>query len=122
MLALAAVAQFAPALIAAVYWPGASRAGVTGGLATGFVIWIYTLLIPAIVSDGGTPPAWLTDGPFGLAGSSQTSCSVSPFPNALSHGVVWSLAANVAVLVALSLALSARDWRAAARRRPPAAR
>ena len=54
-LALAAVAQFAPALIAAVYWPGASRAGVTGGLATGFVLWAYTLLIPAIVSDGGPP-------------------------------------------------------------------
>ena len=38
-----------------------------GGLATGFVIWIYTLLIPAVVSDDGTPPNWLTEGPFGLA-------------------------------------------------------
>ena len=47
MLALAAVAQFAPAIIAAVYWPGASRAGVTGGLAAGFVIWMYTLLVPS---------------------------------------------------------------------------
>jgi Na+/proline symporter/signal transduction histidine kinase/ActR/RegA family two-component response regulator len=102
MLALAAVAQFAPALIAAVYWPGASRAGVIGGLASGFVIWIYTLLIPAVVSDDGTPPNWLTEGPFGLAWLKPSELFGLAFPEALSHGVVWSLAANVAVLVALS--------------------
>ena len=43
-----------PRIIAAVYWPGASRAGVTGGLAAGFVIWMYTLLVPPSSSAGGT--------------------------------------------------------------------
>ncbi|MEO8019057.1 MAG: PAS domain-containing hybrid sensor histidine kinase/response regulator [Pseudomonadota bacterium] len=103
MLALAAVAQFAPALIAAVYWPRASRAGVTGGLATGFVIWLYTLLLPAVVSDSGPSPAWLVDGPFGLAWLAPRELFALAMPDALSHGVVWSLAANVAVMVALSL-------------------
>jgi Na+/proline symporter/signal transduction histidine kinase/CheY-like chemotaxis protein len=102
ILALAAVAQFAPALIAAVYWPGASRAGVTGGLAIGFAIWIYTLLIPAIVSDNGAP-AWLIDGPFGMAWLAPRGLFGLAVSDTLSHGVVWSLGANVAVLVALSL-------------------
>jgi Na+/proline symporter/signal transduction histidine kinase/ActR/RegA family two-component response regulator len=102
ILALAAVAQFAPAMIAAVYWPRASRAGVTGGLATGFVIWAYTLLIPAIASDGGTPPAWLSDGPFGIAWLAPRELFGLGMPDALSNGVVWSLAANLAVMVALS--------------------
>jgi Na+/proline symporter/signal transduction histidine kinase/ActR/RegA family two-component response regulator len=102
MLALAAVAQFAPALIAAVYWPRASRAGVTGGLAAGFLIWMYTLLIPA-VSNGGAAPAWLTQGPFGIAWLKPDQLLGLAMPESLSHGVVWSLAANVAVMVALSL-------------------
>ena len=101
-LALAAVAQFAPAIIAAVYWPGASRAGVTGGLATGFVLTVYTLLIPAIASDGGTPPSWVNEGPFGLTWLKPDALFGVAMPNAFTHGVVWSLAANVAVLVALS--------------------
>jgi Na+/proline symporter/signal transduction histidine kinase/CheY-like chemotaxis protein len=103
MLALAAVAQFGPSLIAAVYWPGASRAGVTGGLLAGFFVWAYTLMIPAIVSDDGTPPAWVTEGPFGNAWLEPQALFGIAFPEPLSHGVVWSLVANVAVLVALSL-------------------
>ncbi|HEU4778935.1 MAG TPA: PAS domain-containing hybrid sensor histidine kinase/response regulator [Steroidobacteraceae bacterium] len=102
-LSLAAVAQFAPAIIAAVYWQGASRAGVTGGLATGFVIWMYTLLIPAIVSEFGEPPAWLTEGPFGLGWLAPRTLMGLDFPEPFSHGVFWSLTANVTVMVALSL-------------------
>jgi Na+/proline symporter/signal transduction histidine kinase/ActR/RegA family two-component response regulator len=102
ILALAAVAQFGPAIIAAVSWPGASRAGVTGGLAAGFVVWLYTLLIPALVSDGGAP-AWLADGPLGIAWLAPQKLFGVAFPNSLSHGVFWSLGANVAVMVALSL-------------------
>jgi Na+/proline symporter/signal transduction histidine kinase len=102
-LALAAVAQFAPAIIAAVYWPGASRAGVTGGLATGFVLSVYTLLIPAIVSDGGTPPAWVNEGPFGLTWLKPDALFGLDMPNAFSNGVLWSLTLNLAVMVALSL-------------------
>ncbi|MES1263345.1 MAG: hybrid sensor histidine kinase/response regulator, partial [Peristeroidobacter soli] len=102
-LALAAVAQFAPAIFAAVYWPGASRAGVAGGLATGFVLTVYTLLIPAIASDGGSPPAWVNEGPFGFTWLKPGALFGIEMPNAFSHGVMWSLTLNVAVLVALSL-------------------
>jgi Na+/proline symporter/signal transduction histidine kinase/ActR/RegA family two-component response regulator len=102
ILALAAVAQFGPAIIAAVSWPGASRAGVTGGLTAGFVVWLYTLLIPALVSDGGAP-SWLADGPFGIAWLAPHDLFGFAFPNSLSHGVFWSLGANVTVMVALSL-------------------
>jgi Na+/proline symporter/signal transduction histidine kinase len=102
-LSLAAVAQFGPAIIAAVYWQGASRAGVTGGLATGFVIWAYTLLIPTIMSDGGAPPDWVSDGPFSLAWLAPRTLWGIHLPDHFSHGVFWSLTANVAVMVVLSL-------------------
>ena len=101
-LSLAAVSQFAPAIIAAVYWQGASRTGVNGGLAAGFVIWMYTLLVPAIVSDGGAPD-WVTYGPFGLTWLAPRALLGIDFPENFSHGVFWSLAANVTVMVVLSL-------------------
>jgi Na+/proline symporter/signal transduction histidine kinase len=100
-LSLAAVTQFAPAIIAAVYWPGASRAGVTGGLAAGFVLWAYTLLVPSIVSDGGSPH-WVIYGPFGIESLKPHRFFGLEFPNQFTHGVFWSLLVNVAVMVVLS--------------------
>lgn len=46
MLAFAAVAQFAPAIVAGLYWRGATREGVFAGLLVGYAIWIYGLLLP----------------------------------------------------------------------------
>jgi len=46
LLAFAAVAQFAPAILAGLYWRGATRHGVFWGLLAGYVVWIYTLLLP----------------------------------------------------------------------------
>jgi PAS domain S-box-containing protein len=46
LLSFAAVAQFAPAILAGLYWRGATRQGVFWGLLAGFVVWIYTLLMP----------------------------------------------------------------------------
>jgi PAS domain S-box-containing protein len=46
MLAFAAVAQFAPAILAGLYWRGATREGVFAGLLVGYAIWIYVLLLP----------------------------------------------------------------------------
>jgi len=46
MLAFAAVAQFAPAILAGLYWRGATREGVFTGLLVGYAVWIYVLLLP----------------------------------------------------------------------------
>jgi signal transduction histidine kinase/Na+/proline symporter/CheY-like chemotaxis protein len=103
LLAFAAVSQFAPALIACVYWPGASARGVFTGLLVGFVVWLYTLLIPAIVSAGRGMPTWVVDGPFGLALLAPHALFGFTAPDTLTHGVFWSLLANVFTLVGVSL-------------------
>ena len=54
MLAFAAVAQFAPAILAGLYWRGATREGVFAGLTTGFVIWLYALLLPTFGAGADT--------------------------------------------------------------------
>jgi len=103
LLAFAAVAQFAPAVVSAVYWSGASRAGVLAGLVSGFVIWIYTLLLPMVASASGTMPGWMEHGPFGLDIFAPHSLLGFAGPDPLTHGVFWSLLANIAALVGVSL-------------------
>ena len=99
LLAFAAVAQFAPALIAALYWRGASRRGVETGLIAGFAVWLYTLLLPMLV---GTPP-WVLDGPFGWAWLRPHGLFGLFGWDPVMHGTFWSLLVNVGALVFISL-------------------
>lgn len=103
LLAFAAVAQFSAPLIASVYWPGASRQGVIAGLLCGFLLWSYTLLLPAIAGANGAIPPWITGGPFGIALLAPQALLGFESPDPLTHGVLWSLLANVAALIAVSL-------------------
>ena len=99
LLAFAAVAQFAPALIAALYWRGASRRGVVTGLAGGFAVWFYTLLLPAVSRTNH----WLTNGPFGWDWLRPQALFHLNGWDPVMHGTFWSLLVNVGCLVFVSL-------------------
>jgi Na+/proline symporter/signal transduction histidine kinase/ActR/RegA family two-component response regulator len=101
LLAFAAVAQFAPALIAALYWRGASRRGVMVGLVGGFVVWLYTLLLPALIRSD----QWLQAGPFGLDWLRPQALFHLSGWEPVMHGTFWSLLVNVGCLVFVSLRL-----------------
>jgi PAS domain S-box-containing protein len=62
LLAFAAVAQFAPGLLAALYWSGVSRSGVFWGMLTGFTTWVLLLFLPNLVAGGllawSLPAGW----------------------------------------------------------------
>lgn len=73
MLSFAAAAQFAPALIGGLYWKRGNRLGVIVGMNAGFLIWAYSLLMPAMIGAGVLPAHWLDGGPLGIAWLSPTS-------------------------------------------------
>ncbi|GMU44042.1 MAG: PAS domain-containing hybrid sensor histidine kinase/response regulator [Xanthomonadales bacterium] len=100
-IAFAALAQLAPAVLAALYWPGASRRGVLAGLAAGALLWAYTLLLPALAQGLGHPD-WLAAGLFGLGFLRPHALFGLGGLDALTHGVLWSLAANVFALLWVS--------------------
>ncbi|MBU7579655.1 MAG: PAS-domain containing protein [Porphyrobacter sp.] len=75
-LAFAAAAQFAPGLVLGMVSQHGNRAGMLMGLATGFVLWLVLLILPAAA---GTPP------PFSI------------HPDPLVSGVVLSLGINAAL-------------------------
>ena len=69
LLSFAAAAQFAPALLGAVYWKGARHMGALWGLSLGLGVWAYTLFLPALLGQAAIAeyvPTWLD--PHGLFG------------------------------------------------------
>ncbi|MFN9745371.1 MAG: ATP-binding protein [Betaproteobacteria bacterium] len=80
LVSFAAVAQFAPALLLGLFWQGGTKAGALAGLAAGAGLWAVLLLAPALA------PTW-----GALAGVP------------LAEGLFWSLGANLALYVGVSL-------------------
>ncbi|BBD78691.1 hybrid sensor histidine kinase/response regulator [Aerosticca soli] len=99
LLAFAAVAQFAPPIVAALYWRGASRQGVAAGLSAGFALWAYTLLLPALDTGAG----WVQEGPWHLGLLRPHALLGLDGLDAVTHGTVCSLLANVACLIVVSM-------------------
>ena len=96
LLSFAAAAQFAPALLASIYWRHGKKAGVIFGLASGMIIWGYTLFLPAVFgieNMASVVPAVLH--PHSLFGAS--------FGDSLTHGVFWSLTVNIIGFILVSL-------------------
>jgi len=103
LISFAAVAQFAPAIVGGLLWRGGTREGALAGLGSGFVIWIYTLLLPSFAKSGWLSTEFLDFGPFGLALlKPQELFGLQGFDE-ISHCLFWSLAANIGAYVFVSL-------------------
>jgi signal transduction histidine kinase len=106
LISFAAVAQFAPALLGGMYWKGGTRAGALAGLGAGFALWAWTLLLPSIAKSGWLDRGFLDQGPFGIALLQPERLLGLNGLDGLTHALLWSLLANVAAYVGVSLAKS----------------
>lgn len=102
LVAFAAIAQFAPAFVGGLFWRRATARGAIAGMVSGFAVWAYTLLLPAVIGAGLLPQSILDDGPFGLwLLRPQALFSIGFDP--LQHGVFWSLLLNSSMFLFMSL-------------------
>ncbi|MBK5207576.1 MAG: histidine kinase, partial [Polaromonas sp.] len=106
LISFAAVAQFAPSVLGGLYWKGATRRGALAGLLAGFLMWVYTLMLPSIAKSGWLDTAFITEGPWGLALLKPEQLLGLQGLDGLTHSLFWSLFVNLAAYVGLSL------WRA----------
>jgi Na+/proline symporter/signal transduction histidine kinase/CheY-like chemotaxis protein len=102
LISFVAVAQFGPGFLGALYWRRANRTGVLAGLAIGFAVWLYTLLLPSI-GDGLFSGTWLRDGPWGVGWLRPQTLFGVDFGDPIAHSAFWSLGANCAAFVVGSL-------------------
>ena len=102
LISFAAVAQFAPAFFGGLVWKRATARGAMWGISAGFLVWVYTLFLPAFADAGWLSPSFVQEGPFGIGVLRARELFAMEF-SPLTHGVIWSLLANVAAYVAGSL-------------------
>ncbi|MCC4118551.1 histidine kinase [Aromatoleum toluclasticum] len=104
LISFAAVAQFAPAMLGGMYWRGGTREGAFAGLLAGFVVWAYTLMLPSVAKSGWLDRSFLDNGLFGLEYLQPEQLFGLAGLDSISHALFWSLTANIACYVLVSLA------------------
>lgn len=107
LLAFVAAIQFLPAIVGGIYWKRGNRRGALTGLTAGFMLWVYTLVVPAMQSAHLIPtqllPGW--DTPDWAAPTSLFGLS---YFDPLTHGVIWSLSINLLLYIGVSMLTSQR--------------
>ncbi len=103
LVSFAAVAQFAPAVLGGIYWKEGTKAGALSGLVAGFLVWVYTLVLPTMTEADIIAQSFIQHGPFGLEWLRPFHLFGLTGFDSISHGVFWSLLANTGAYVGVSL-------------------
>ena len=99
LISFAAAAQFAPPILIGLYWKRANRRGALIGLSGGFLVWTYTLLLPAMARSGWIDIGFVEAGPLGIEWLKPYALLGLEDMNIYMHSVFWSMLANIGGLV-----------------------
>ncbi|MGB0468019.1 MAG: PAS-domain containing protein, partial [Pontibacterium sp.] len=102
LLAFVAVIQFLPAIVGGIFWKTGSRSGVLAGMGSGFILWIYTLVIPTMIDGNLIHADFLANGFMSLSWLKPTALFGITGLDPLTHGVMWSLLANISLYILIS--------------------
>lgn len=97
LVAFSGTLQFLPGLISTPFWPRANRNGLLAGLSAGLGIWALAMLVPML---GGTTPAWINN---------ILVATLGPGDDPWSSATLFSLGANIAVFLLVSLMTKTSD-------------
>ena len=103
LISFSAVAQFAPAIIGGIFWKGGTRLGAICGLGAGFLVWLYTLLLPSFAKSGWLPITFLSQGLFGSDLLKPQQLFGLEGLDDITHCLFWSMLANIGCYVGVSL-------------------
>ncbi len=103
LVSFAAAAQFAPPILIGLFWKRANRRGALIGLSSGFLVWAYTLLLPAMARSGWLATSFIDQGPFGVEFLKPYALFGLDNLDPYMHAVFWSMSVNIGGLVFGSL-------------------
>lgn len=105
LISFLAAMQFLPALLGGLYWPRGNKIGAITGMALGFIVWCYTLLLPSFYGTGSTHPI-IRDGLFGQALLKPTALFGLTGMDMWTHALFWSMLFNIGAYLVSSLLLN----------------
>ncbi|MEP1611716.1 MAG: sensor histidine kinase [Roseobacter sp.] len=103
LVSFAGVAQFLPALLGGIFWRGATQLGALSGLAVGFLLWVFTMLLPSFGPDAFLSIETFEKGMFGLGLLRPQALFGISGMDPMVHAVFWSLFLNTITFVVVSL-------------------
>ena len=103
LISFAAAAQFAPPILIGLYWKRANRRGALIGLGGGFLVWAYTLMLPAMARSGWIDASFVEAGPLGIEWLKPYALFGLQGMDHYMHSVFWSMLVNIGGLVTGSL-------------------
>ena len=99
LLSFVLLSQLAPLVIGALYWRKATRNAALTGLTVGSIIWLYTLLLPSLLTES----LWVETGLFGVNWLKPYALFGFNSLDHISHGLLFSLLANSLCFIIISL-------------------
>jgi Na+/proline symporter/nitrogen-specific signal transduction histidine kinase len=103
LISFCGVAQFLPAIIAALFWREASLKAATAAVAVGFVVWAWSSFLPSFESSSPLVAGIMLFGPWGIDWLRPQALFGLNGIDPLVNVVFWSLLLNTATLVIVSL-------------------
>ncbi len=106
LISFTGIAQFFPAVIAAIFWREASLKAATAAIAAGFIIWVWCSFLPSFESVSPQVAMLLAHGPWGISWLRPEAMFGFDGLDPLAHAAFWSLSVNVIILCVVSLLTS----------------
>lgn len=103
IMSFVAALQFAPPILFGIYWKGATRRGAIWGMAAGFTLWVYTMLLPALAESAWFLKELVTAGPLGIGFLKPNALFGLSALDPITHTVFWSMFFNIGLLTLGSL-------------------
>lgn len=109
LISFSAASQFMPAMLGGLYWKRGNKAGAISGILLGFLIWLYTLLLPSFSKSGWIPETLISNGPFGITLLKPTELFGLTGMDLWSHSLFWSMLFNVSSYIICSILLDQNE-------------
>ncbi|MGV7106160.1 ATP-binding protein [Flavobacterium sp. U410] len=97
------IAQLAPAFFGALFWRRGSRLGAIWGIIIGFLICLYTLLLPYAFGITNHENSFLLHGPNGIELLKPFALFGLDYLNPVPHAFFWSMLFNTMIYFAVSV-------------------
>ncbi|WP_396209336.1 ATP-binding protein [Flavobacterium sp.] len=103
MVAFVIISQLAPAFFGALFWRRGSRLGAIYSVIIGFILCIYTLLIPYAIGISNSESTFISEGFMGIELLKPFQLFGLDYLQPVTHALFWSLLFNSATYFAISV-------------------